>query len=227
MNIRRRVALAALLAAAAVGCQNQNHQQNAVVPLDTPPEKFEKSKDPPIIARTHVAAGQLAQSQGNYDESLEQYRKALKLDKNCLEAVYGIALVYTVQKDYPHAIETWNQYIKLSKGSATAYSNLGFCHEVAGDFAGAEAAYKAGIAKDPKNEPCHVNYGLMLARHGKPKEGLAELEKVLSPAKAHYDLASVYESQGNVRDAKSEYQQAIKLDPSLEDAKQKLASLGD
>ncbi len=226
MSIRRRVAVAALLAAAAVGCQNQNRQQNAVVPLDVPPEKFEKSKDPPITALTHVAAGQLAQSQGNYDEAMEQYRKALKIKKDCTEAVYGMGLVYTIQKDYPHAIETWNQYIKMTR-SATAYSNLGFCHEVSGNFAAAEAAYQAGIAKDPKNEPCHVNYGLMLARHGKPTQALAELQTVLPPGQAHYDLASVYESQGNVRDAKFEYQQAVNLDPALEDAKQKLASLGD
>jgi tetratricopeptide (TPR) repeat protein len=226
MGIARQVAVAALVGAALLGCKSPN-QQNAVVPLDTPPEKFEKAKDPPITAQTHVAAGQLAQSQGNFDEALEQYRTALKIKKDCLEAVYGIGLVYTIQKDYSHAIETWNQYIKLTKGSATAYSNLGFCHEVAGNYTAAEAAYKAGIARDPKSEPCHVNYGLMLARRGKAAQGLDELQKVLTPAKAHYDLASVYESQGNVRDAKFEYQQAVKFDPSLDDAKQKLAALGD
>jgi tetratricopeptide (TPR) repeat protein len=227
MGIARRVAVAALIGAALAGCKSQNPQQNAVVPLDVPPEKFEKSKDPPITAQTHVAAGQLAQSQGNFDEALEQYHKALKIKKDCLEAVYGIGLVYTLQKDYPHAIETWNQYVKLTKGSATAYSNLGFCQEVAGNFTAAEAAYKAGIAREPRNEPCHVNYGLMLARRGNKTQALVELQQVLSPAKAHYDLASVYESLGNVRDAKAEYQQAVKLDPALDDARQKLAALGD
>ena len=227
MGIARRIAVAALVGAALVGCKNQNQNQNAVVPLDVPPEKFEKAKDPPITALTHVAAGQLSQSQGAYDEALDQYRKALKLNRNCVEAVYGIGLVYTFQKDYPHAIETWNQYVKMTRGSATAYSNLGFCQEVAGNFPAAEAAYKAGIAKDPKSEPCRVNYGLMLARRGRKAEALAELLQVLEPAKAHYDLASVYESQGNVRDARYEYQQAVKLDPALDDAKQKLAALGD
>lgn len=228
MSIRTRLALTALLGVAAVGCHhNQTGQQNAVVPLDVPPEKFEKSKDPPIAAATHVAAGQLAQAQGGYDEALAQYRKALKLQKDCIDAVYGMGLVYTMQRDFPHAVDAWNQYIKLTGGSATAYSNLGFCQEVAGNTAAAEAAYKAGIAKNPRNEPCHVNYGLMLARRGKTNEALAELQKVLPPAKAHYDVASVFETQGNVRDAKLEYRQATQLDPSFDEAKQKLASLGD
>src|SRR3954447_9859567 len=131
MRFARRLAAAVLVGMAALGCKNQN-QQNAVVPLDVAPEKFEKAKDPPIVAQTHVAAGQLAQSQGNFDDALAQYRKALKLKKDCVEAVYGLGIVYTIQKDYSNAIEAWNQYVKLTKGSATAYSNLGFCQDVAG-----------------------------------------------------------------------------------------------
>ena len=106
--------------------------------------------------------------------------------------MFGLGVVYTMQKDVC-AVETWNQYIKMSGGSATAYNNLGFCQELAGNPAAAEKAYHDGLTKDPSNEPCHVNYGLMLARR-KINEGLMELQKVLTPAKAHYDLAAVYDN---------------------------------
>src|SRR5438105_14739198 len=40
--------------------------------------RFETSKDPPITAETHFAAGQLAASQGVYPRAIEQYNETLK-----------------------------------------------------------------------------------------------------------------------------------------------------
>ena len=48
---------------------------------------------------------------------------------------------------------------------------------------------------------------------------------MLTPAEAHYDVASVCEEMGNKSDAKAEYQKALELDPKLGDARQRLAHL--
>jgi len=224
MNAKPALA-SALLAALAFGCHN--NQQRASAPTQPPPDKFESIKDPPIQAQTFFAAGQLAESQGHLADALFQYKKALTVAPNYLDALYRTGLVYTTQKDYKAALETWNKYVAATRGSAGAYNNLAFCQELAGNPAAAEAAYRAGIAKDPANEPCHVNYGLMLARRGNANEALLQLQTVLPPAKAHYDLASVYETQGKSREAKEEYRRAVQLDPTFDDAKQKLATLVD
>jgi len=71
----------------------------------------------------------------------------------------------------------------------------------------------------------HVNYGLMLVRHGRANEGLAQLQMVLPAAKAHYDLASVYEQQGRTLEARAEYERSIELDPKFKEANQRLAAL--
>ena len=65
----------------------------------------------------------------------------------------------------------------------------------------------------------------MLARHGRPNEALLQLQAVLPPAKAHYDLASVYETMGRKREARTEYAKSLELDPAFGDARTKLASL--
>ena len=65
----------------------------------------------------------------------------------------------------------------------------------------------------------------MLARQGRSGEALRQLQTVLPPAKAHYDLASVYEIQGRKPEARAEYQKAVELDPQLDDAKARLAAL--
>jgi Flp pilus assembly protein TadD len=220
----RKCLSAALGIALLAGCAHKDSST-----AQTPPpnlSEFEKTKDPPIQAQTHFAAGMLAESQGDYGQAIGQYRKALKLDPKNVEALYHLGIVCTATKDFPSAIDAWNKYIALTR-SASAYSNLAFCQELAGNPAAAEAAYRQGIQRDAASEPCHVNYGLMLVRHGRPNEGLLQLQTVLPPAKAHYDLAAVYEQLGHKKEAKSEYAKALELDPQFQDAKTKLASLED
>lgn len=208
---------------AMAGCATKSPQPAA--PRPAAASEFDKVRDPAINAKTRFAAGQLAESQGDYSHAIEQYEKALELDPKYANAMFRLAVAQTSVRAFPSAIGTWNRYVALTNGSATAYSNLGFCQELAGNPSAAEVAYRAGIAREPSNEPCHVNYGLMLARHGRPNEGLLQLQMVLSPAKAHYDLASVYETTGRKREARAEYAKSLELDPTLMDAKTKIATL--
>lgn len=217
---------AAVFLAVAAGCAAHPKSPQATNAAAAPPlTEFEKAKDPPINARTHFAAGQLAESQGDLGSATAQYQKALALDPKYADAMFRLGCAQTTARDFPKALDTWNRYVKLTNGSATAYNNLAFCQELAGNAAAAEGDYRLGIEREPTNEACHVNYGLMLARHGRPNEALLQLQSVLPPAKAHYDLASVYEQSGHKKEAKAEYAKALELDPNLGDAKAKLASL--
>src|SRR5258708_560757 len=49
---------------------------------------FETAQDPPITAETHFAAGQLAETQGDFAGALKQYKEALKLDPKHKRALY-------------------------------------------------------------------------------------------------------------------------------------------
>lgn len=222
--MKRRVSIIAIgLFVLVNGCAHQPKP----APATQARNDFEKSKDPPIAAQTYLAAGQLAESQGRLVQASQQYSRALWLKPDYQEAMYRQGVVLTELKNYPQAIQMWNKYVEATGGDATAYSNLGFCQELALQFDAAELSYKRGIAKDPHNEACHVNYGLMLARKGRGEAALLQLQTVLSPAEAHYDLGSVYEIQKRKQDALSEYHKAIELDPNLEEAKAKIASIGE
>ena len=109
--------------------------------------------------------------------------------------------------------------------SAVGYSNLGFCHELAGDPAEAERAYRTGIERDSDSTPCRINYGLMLARHGRIEEGVAQMQAVLSEAEVHFNVGSVHEGQGRLELARMEYRKALELDPKLRDATLRLEKL--
>jgi tetratricopeptide (TPR) repeat protein len=187
--------------------------------------EFELSKDPPFTAQTHFAAGQMAESQNNPIAAIDQYEKAIKLDPKHSASLYRLGIVYAQLKRYRDAVTVWKQYVNVTDASATAFSNLGFCCELAGRNDEAETAYRQGIFKDPRNGPCRVNYGLMLARHGHLDQAAVQLQTVLSPSQVHYNIGSVLEGQGLKEQAKYEFQKAIDLNPSFNDARTRMAGL--
>ena len=191
--------------------------------LKSEKDKFDTNK--PLTAETHFAAGQFAEGNGDPDTAIAQYQSALKLDPNYKGALLRLGMLYASQQQYPQAIEIFQRFVKATDGSANAYSDLGFCLELAGRTDEAQAAYKAGIAQDPKNQPCRVNYGLLLARAGKIAEATTQLQAVLTPAQVHYNIAAVFEGQGRTEQAKSEYQVALQLDPNMTDAQARLKAL--
>jgi tetratricopeptide (TPR) repeat protein len=187
--------------------------------------KFEKAKDPPFTANTHFAAGQLAESQEAHLAAVHHYQAALKLDKHHQPSLFRTAIIQTKLKDFPNAIATWKRYLKETNNDATAYGNLGFCYELAGKKSEAEKTWLDGIAKEPTNASCRVNYGLFLARSGRVAEARDQFKAVLTGAQAHYNLGSIFEQQGKKEEARTEFRQALQLDANMTDARARLAAL--
>src|SRR5439155_20892696 len=125
-------------------------------------EKGDPGPEPALNADTRFAAGQLAESRDQIDCAIVQYDQALRLNPRHLPSLYRLGIVYIKTKDYPKAIEIWERYVKATHEAPSSYSNLGFACEMAGDLANAEKAYQKGLSLDPNNQPCRVNYGLML-----------------------------------------------------------------
>jgi len=229
-SVRSAIVIVAILA---VGCSSTKKNpddvrrlsQREADALATENSQFETANDPPISADTHFAAGQLAEAQEQPGRAIDQYKATLKVNPNYHAALFRMGDLYTQMKMFPDAIDTWQRYIKLTNGAAAGYNNLGFTYEMARDPKNAEAAYKRGIARDPRDQACRTNYGLMLARQGRIAEATEQFSAVLKPAEVHYNLGSVFEQQGKPDLARAEYHKALILDPTLHDAKERLAAL--
>lgn len=227
-RVVRPVMAGCVLAGLGAGCAASGGdptRRGGVGILDGGAGEIAPAEEPAFNVETRFAAGQLAESQNVPQRAVEQYLEALKLDANHQPSLFRLALVYTQTKQYPQAIEAWKRYVDVTKGSPTAYSNLGLCYELAGQPQQAEATFKVGIANAPRHEACAVNYGLMLARQGRRDEALAQLQTVLPPAKAHYNMGSVYEQQGRLDQARQDYAKAMELDPAFRDARVRLQRL--
>jgi tetratricopeptide (TPR) repeat protein len=230
MNRPTHLSTAALLAALVAGCASNNKPDEQPKLLGGAADSnINRSqfveKDPPLTSQTHFAAGQFAEAQGNFAVAVQQYEKACALQQDYLLAEYRLGVCYSRMKNWAKAVEAWKNYIESTNGDTTAYSNLGFTYELAGDPAHAEEAYKMGIEKSPKSQPCRVNYGLLLARTDRVNEAIEQFNQVLKPAQVHYNLASVYEQQGRTKQARDEYEVAVKLDPKMIDERSRLTML--
>ena len=186
---------------------------------------FDTGDEPAVTAQTHFAAGQLSETQGNLKNAVDQYQQALKLDPNHLGSLYRLGVIYAEVKDFPSSIAIWQRYITATNNAPYAYGNLGYCYELAGMPKEAVATYQKGIALDYKNGPCRANYGLMLARQNKIQEAVRIWTPALTDAQIHYNLASIYQTNGRKAEAKAEYERALACDPTLEDARSKIAQL--
>ena len=209
-----------------VGCGAKGKTGDAT--SEKPPlakTQFDTEKEPAITAETRFAAGQLAESQNNPAVAIKQYEEALRLKPDHVPALYRLGVVQAQVKQYPKAIETWKRYLKATHDSPNGYGNLGFCYELSGEWQAAEGAYQKGIAKDPKSQPCRVNYGLMLARQDRMTDAITQLRAVLTPAEVSYNIGSVHEMKGRKEQAKAEYRKALALDPEFADATARLAAL--
>lgn len=231
MRIGLIILAASILVISGCNSQKNNNGISGVSPdeartMNGERSHFETSEDPPITADTHFAAARMAESSDDYGGAVKQYKEALKLNPSHKGSLYRMAICLATQKKYPEAVDAWKKYIDATGGDPRGYSNLGFCHELAGQIDQAESAYLRGIAKDAKNVPCRTNYGLMLARLGRTSEATLQLQAVLTAAEVHYNLASVWEHQGRKEQARLEYQKALQLDPNLLEAKTRLTALG-
>jgi tetratricopeptide (TPR) repeat protein len=188
-------------------------------------DEFENSEDPPFTAETRFAAGQLAESQGQFDTAIGQYREALKLNPKHLDSMFRLGAVYVQTKRFDDAVATWQRYLKLTNNSAQGFNNLALAYDAAGRRAEAEQAYQAAIARDAGHQAARVNYGLMLARRNDVDGAIAQLSAVLPPAAVQYNLGSICEQQGRIEEAKAYYRRALELDPQLRDARSRLSML--
>jgi tetratricopeptide (TPR) repeat protein len=223
------IAAASILGILLIGCSTNSSAQQAVqqaaLEAKAPDADALPAKPPPFNAETRFAAGQVDEAQHNLGSAVTQYEEALKINPKHLGSLYRLGVIYAELKQYPTAIAYWQRYLQASGNAATAYADLGFCQELAAQPDQAEASYQAGIARDGKCVPCRVNYGLMLARHGRIADAIEQWQAVLTPAEVHYNLGGIYAAQGNKAKARVEFNKALELDPNLNDAKLRVSAL--
>jgi tetratricopeptide (TPR) repeat protein len=77
---------------------------------------------------------------GNYDDAIALYRKALELDPRCGDAFTGLAMCHQAKGDLDAAIEVTKRYVEVEPEDLLGFTNLSMFYQKKGMRKEAEAA---------------------------------------------------------------------------------------
>ncbi len=174
--------------------------------------------------QTLVDAGIELHEEGKYQEAIETYKKALKIDKNSWFANYEIAFSYFALKEFEKAIKHCEISIKSDKNNAYySYIVLGSSYDMIDKPKKAIRAYEKGIRKFPDVFLLYYNLGLTHYRLGEFKKAEDRIIKGLqlnpNHSSGHLLLAYLnYEKSGRVKTLLALYNFLV-LEPDSQRAK--------
>lgn len=155
----------------------------------------ERTKTDPKSPANWVNLGWIYFQQGQYNQALAQYKRAMDLDPNYYPAYYNLGLAYMQVKKFDLAAETLKRAITLEPKSGTAFLNLGVSYNQLGKY---DEALK------------------YLQQAYKFNSGSVEVL---------YQLGYALEKSGRKEEAIYQYKAANGFDPNYKPAKEALARL--
>lgn len=182
---------------------------------ETPPPK--------ILPQTHFAAGQLLEAQGQFDQALVQYQRAVLLNHRHVAAYHRMGTLLARMGRHREAIDALTKAADLRPDAYVLYNNLGFEYAILNEWDTAEAHLRRAIDLNPTFERARVNLGMVLCRRGQFDDALEQFRTVLPESEAQYNLGLMYAGSKRYRDAGLAYHRALQLDPNLIAAQTQLA----
>ena len=168
---------------------------------------------------------------GSFDKALEQAKGIEPLDG--VVAHRGYAFIYSQQGKPELAKKEYAEAIREQPRSPKAHSFLGqYLVSVEKNYAAAFQEFETALKLDPRYMPAFYHLGRAAAQADTNlARGEESLKKYLdytpqenepALAHAHYFLGAIYEREGKKAEAKLSYEAALKLNPTLKDAREAL-----
>jgi tetratricopeptide (TPR) repeat protein len=165
----------------------------------------------------HYNLGIVQHENGQVDDAIASYRKAIELDPKLTEAYNNLGTILADKGQVDEAIACFRKAIELEPKLTAAHNNLGRMLADKGQVEEAIASYHKAIELEPKFATAHYNLGTMLADMGQVDEAIASYRKAiqLDPklGAAHNNLGCALRCKGQVDEAVACFRKAIELNP--------------
>lgn len=172
-----------------------------------------------------LEAGEALEQKGYRAEAIQQYEKARQHDSHGLLIARRLAVLYDLQGEPTRAEVEYTRALQEQPNDAALLNDLGYFHYHHNHMEPAEMWLRKAVAADPSCRHAWINLGQVLARQGHVKESYEAFARVLRPAEAYSNLGVLLAKQGRTAEARNALQQALSLDPNLEQPKAFLSAL--
>ena len=84
----------------------------------------QSTKTDPVNPTLYTKLGDVYRQLGEYDESIGQYQKAIAIQPNYVQAMYGLVLIYSNRQEYVKALDVLQKIRQLQPGNPEVYYNI-------------------------------------------------------------------------------------------------------
>jgi predicted O-linked N-acetylglucosamine transferase (SPINDLY family) len=155
----------------------------------------------PDFAGAHHNLGFALSDKGQLEESIAEYRQAIRLKPNYVEAHSNLGLALKKMNRLDEAVEAFRRAIGVNFNSSEAHNNLGNALKNKGRLDEAIAAYRQAVALNPGNALMDSNLLCTLVFHpGYNAEAIARENRRWARERAE-PLRRLIRAHGNVRNA--------------------------
>jgi len=182
----------------------------------------------PLEATCHNDYANALLQAGRAQEAAVEYHAALAIDPSMPEALFGLADALVSTGDKAGAEAAALQAIAIEPSLARAHGALARVFDAQGRLQDAVAEYRQAIALAPSDAMMHYNLACAYFNRGDQTDAIPELQQAstLDPNPSYFDgLGQAYLLKGDRNNARSAFEQELRVNPNSTSAKQELAKL--
>ncbi len=178
-----------------------------------------------LFARNNL--GNALALQGRFDEAIDQFQRALKIDPNDADAVYNLGNALAQQGNLEAAGKELQLALQIKPNSAMAAYDLGNVRARQGRLDEAIDQFQRALKSDPGLARAYYNLGQIFSKQGKLDEAIRNYRLALrfdpTHVKVRYYLAVALAGQGDFEAAGKEFRESLRIEPNLAEAHTGLA----
>lgn len=168
------------------------------------------------LAALYVTRGMINSGTGSYEQAVEDFQRALRLNPFSVAAHRGLAGAYELMGRLEEAEATFRQAIQMQPKDWAGYQMLGAFYIRTAAYEKAEQCYRRITELTPDNYGGFRTLGAVYYYLGRYDEAIAMYEHSLKlrPIGVTYsNLAAIYYLRGRYEEAARTYQKAVQMQP--------------
>ena len=167
----------------------------------------------------YMSRGQLCIEEGDTLGAIDDFSRAIAVDKYHAPAYAARAYVLLLKEDYPDAITDLNEALRLEPDNEGYYVNRGLARYYNKDYRGVFSDFDRVLNLNPQSTMTYYNRGLISAEVGDNNRAIEDFDKVieLEPDNdlAFYNRALLRQTTGDLRGAEADLSEIIRRYPQF------------
>jgi tetratricopeptide (TPR) repeat protein len=180
-------------------------------------DELSTSKTKKEEALSKVEAGETALKNRQYNEAIEQFKKALEIDPESSSAYRGLGLAHLKAGDKQKASEAFKEALRLNPDSAQAHYDLGSTYYETGEDTSAASSFEEAIHLKPDFSEALIALGKTYQRSGLHAKSVGVLRKAVLQLPQNTDanmlLGSALILAGKPGEAIEVFRDVVRLSP--------------